>query len=549
MKTSRFFWTFGLLTVLLVALTSPASGGQEKVDVCHITGTYDFGQGEVPIGHVISIADPAYETHIAHGDPEVWELRTLPDGSEVCTATVNPVNSPPIALDDAYSTDEDTTLSVSVVEGVLYNDADQDGDSLSAVLDTGPSNGALTLYPDGSFTYTPDADYAGTDSFTYHANDGALDSNTSTVTLTVNPVNDAPTAADDAYSTDEDVALTISALGVLGNDGDVDGDSPSAVLDAGPTHGSLEFPGDGGFTYTPNADYYGLDSFTYHASDDTLDSNIAIVILTVDPVNDAPTAADDAYSTDEDVALTVPGPGVLANDGDVDTDSLSAVLVTGPSNGELTLNEDGDFTYTPDADYDGTDSFTYHASDGALGSNIATVTIIVNPVSEPPTGMIVFVTSGAYQGQSLGGLDGADAICQDRANDAGLGGTFKAWLSTEEVSAADRLAHSDVPYVLADGTTQVAANWADLVDGIDHAIDQTEWGAFVSNAVYVLTNTSNNGTSQGAYDCYDWTGNYPEPPFPPSWAGYTGYAIHWSEYDTGQLAYCDIDLHLYCFQQ
>ena len=94
MKTSRFFWTFGLLTVLLVALTSPASGGQEKVDVCHITGTYDFGQGEVPIGHVISIADPAYETHIAHGDPEVWELRTLPDGSEVCTATVNPVNQP-----------------------------------------------------------------------------------------------------------------------------------------------------------------------------------------------------------------------------------------------------------------------------------------------------------------------------------------------------------------------------------------------------------------------------------------------------------------------
>jgi hypothetical protein len=178
------------------------------------------------------------------------------------------------------------------------------------------------------------------------------------------------------------------------------------------------------------------------------------------------------------------------------------------------------------------------------------VNITVYPVTEPPTGMIVFVTSRTYQGQSLGGLEGADAICQDRANDAGLGGTFKAWLSTGEVSAVDRLAHSDVPYVLADGTTQVAANWADLVDGIDHAIDQTEWGAFVGNNFgYVLTNTSSNGTSQGAYDCYDWTGNYAEPQFPPSLVGYTGYLSTWSEYDTGPSAYCDSDLHLYCFEQ
>jgi VCBS repeat-containing protein len=420
MKTSRFFWTFGLLTVLLVALTSPASGGQERVDVCHITGTYDFGQGEVPIGHVISIADPAYETHIAHGDPEVWELRTLPDGSEVCTATVNPVNSPPIALDDAYSTDEDAELTVAA-PGVLDNDNDVDGDPLTAVLDGGPSNGTLALNSDGSFSYTPNADYSGSDSFTYVANDGTEDSDIATVTLTVNPANDAPVAADDGNSTDEDTPLTVAAPGVLGNDGDVDGDSLSAVLDIGPSHGTLELSGDGGFTYTPGADYFGADSFTYHANDDTLDSNIAIVILTVNPVNDAPTAADDAYSTDEDAELTVSAPeGVLGNDGDVDGDSLSAVLDGGPSNGTLTLNPDGSFTYTPNADYNGDDSFTYHASDGALDSGVAAVVITVNPVSEPPTEMIVFVTSATYQGQSLGGLDGADAICQDRANDAGL---------------------------------------------------------------------------------------------------------------------------------
>ena len=96
--------------------------------------------------------------------------------------------------------------------------------------------------------------------------------------------------------------------------------------------------------------------------------------ITVSAVNDAPTAADDAYSTAEDTALTVAAPGVLGNDSDPDGDPLSAVLGSGPSHGTLTLNANGSFTYTPAANFNGSDSFTYRASDGTLTSNLATVT-------------------------------------------------------------------------------------------------------------------------------------------------------------------------------
>src|SRR2546427_5846737 len=104
------------------------------------------------------------------------------------------------------------------VRGVLGNDTDVDSAVLTAVVVTGPGHGALTLNANGSFSYTPAANFNGSDSFTYRANDGLLDSNEATVALTINPVNDAPVAANDSFATDEDTALTITAPGVLGND-------------------------------------------------------------------------------------------------------------------------------------------------------------------------------------------------------------------------------------------------------------------------------------------------------------------------------------------
>src|SRR5205085_112102 len=148
-----------------------------------------------------------------------------------------------------------------------------------------------------------------------------------------------------------DTPLTVSAPGVLGNDTDVEGDTLTAVLVAGPAHGTLTLNADGSFTYTPAGNYNGSDSFTYKANDGQADSNVATVSLMVTAVNDAPLAAPTRRSSDLDTPLTVSAPGVLGNDTDVDSPALTAALVAGPAHGTLTLNANGSFTYTPAANY------------------------------------------------------------------------------------------------------------------------------------------------------------------------------------------------------
>jgi len=185
----------------------------------------------------------------------------------------------------------------------------------------------------------------------------------------------------DAYTTAEDTTLSIAASGVLANDTDVDGDPLSSVLVSGPSHGTLSLNANGSFTYAPALNYNGPDSFSYKANDGTANSGVAVVNLTVTAVNDAPVGNSDAYQTKQNVSLSVPAAGVLANDSDVDGNPLSAILATGPANGVLTLNANGSFAYTPNAGFVGTDSFTYRASDSLLSSNLVTVTITVNAVT------------------------------------------------------------------------------------------------------------------------------------------------------------------------
>jgi VCBS repeat-containing protein len=309
---------------------------------------------------------------------------TLASSQATVTITITATNDGPTATDDAYSTAEDTALTVAA-PGVLANDTDPDGDTLSAVAGSGPSHGTLSRNADGSFTYTPAADYTGSDSFTYRASDGQLESSPATVTIAVSAVNDAPTAADDAYSTGEDTALTVDAPGVLGNDGDPDGNQLRAVLGSGPSHGTLTLNANGSFTYTPAANFHGSDSFTYRASDGTLTSNLATAAITVSAVNDIPTATDDVYSTGEDTALTVAAPGILGDDTDPDGDTLTAAVESPPAHGSLSLKANGSFTYTPAANFNGGDSFTYRASDGTVESSPATVTITVSAVNDAPT--------------------------------------------------------------------------------------------------------------------------------------------------------------------
>jgi VCBS repeat-containing protein len=188
--------------------------------------------------------------------------------------------------------------------GVLGNDTEPDGQTMTAVLETPPANGVLDLAADGTFSYTPNVGFVGVDTFTYRASDGALASDPATVSITV--THGPPTAMPDSYTTDEDTPLVIDvASGVLANDLDSLGHALTASVVTPPAHGVLSLATNGSFTYTPNADYSGSDSFTYRASDGASTSATVAVSLTVTPVNDAPMAVNDVYAVLENQTLNV----------------------------------------------------------------------------------------------------------------------------------------------------------------------------------------------------------------------------------------------------
>src|SRR6185503_2470261 len=184
----------------------------------------------------------------------------LASGIATVTIIIGGANDAPVALDDSYSTPEDTQLTV-IAPGVLANDSDVDGDSLSAILVSQPTHGVLTFNTNGGFSYLPATNYVGSDSFIYQANDGVLNSGIATVNITITGVNDAPVAVNDSYSTPEDTQLTVPAVGVLANDSDVDGDPLSAILVNPPTNGVLTLNPNGGFIYLPATNYLGIDHF------------------------------------------------------------------------------------------------------------------------------------------------------------------------------------------------------------------------------------------------------------------------------------------------
>ena len=339
-----------------------------------LTATVQTG---VASGSLLFNANGAFTyTPVADFCGNVSFTYTLSDGTlvsnlAVVSIAVTCVNDAPVAGDDSNSTNEDTPVGGSVGG----NDSDVDNPSLTWSLVTGPSHGAVAFNGDGSYNYTPSADYCGDDSFTYQVSDGSL-ADTATVNITVACVNDAPSAGDDNASTDEDTPLNAS---VAGNDADVDSASLTWSQVSGPSNGSLSLNGDGSYTYTPNPNFCGSDAFTYQVSDGTL-ADTAAVAITVNCVNDGPVAGDDSNSTNEDTPVSG---SVAANDSDVESASLTFSLASGPSSGSVSFNGDGSYTYTPNANFCGSDAFTYQASDGSL-VDAATVSITVNCANDPP---------------------------------------------------------------------------------------------------------------------------------------------------------------------
>ncbi|MFW9787566.1 MAG: Ig-like domain-containing protein [Candidatus Thorarchaeota archaeon] len=428
------------------------------------------------------------------------------------TITVSPVNDAPLADDDVYSTDEDISLHVDA-PGLLGNDGDVDGDSLTVSLVSGPSHGTLVFLSDGSFTYTPELNFNGPDFFTYVASDGSLDSNIATVIITVSAVNDLPVAEDDSYETQEDTQLIIDAPGVLWNDYDVDGDPFAGIsVVIGPSNGVLELFADGSFVYTPSPDFYGIDTFMYVVAETGggPTSNIATVIVTVSPVNDAPIAVEDEYSMHEDDILVIPAPGLLENDYDIDGDSFYVFDWTLPVHGSLLMNSDGSFTFTPDADWYGVVTFEYAASDIIVG-NFATVTITVLPMDEPIqiTSDAEFAAMAAAQGWSGDGSADYPFIIEGLHIDA-ADGVYIFDMSGELVSVCIWITWTQVHFIIRDCTltgssTSIGIYLQSVANGDLINNDFTNDYGIYAQLVSFLTIVDNNctGGRQGItlYEC------------------------------------------------
>ncbi len=324
----------------------------------------------------------------------------LANGGMVSQLVANAVTAAPTAVDDPtplgdYTIDEDTSLMTTAggsPAGVLDNDT---GGAAAALLVSGPAHGSLGtgLAADGSFTYTPNADYFGLDQFSYIANDGAggPNSNVAVVSITVNGLADAPVAVADGYEVVAGETLTVAAPGVLGNDSDPDGDALTAQNGTAPTLGTLSTPlgTDGEFAFNAAGLNVGdVATFTYEACDPIPQCSpattvtISVVATPPPPANIAPTANEDTASTPKNTSLA--NYNIVINDEDPDgtIDETSVVITTGTKSqagGTVTNNGDGTITYTPkSAGYRGTDTFQYTVKDNVgATSNVATVRINV----------------------------------------------------------------------------------------------------------------------------------------------------------------------------
>ena len=328
------------------------------------------------------------------------------------TVTVTGTNDDPAAADDAYGLTEDSSVSGNVITDTDGEDSDVDGDSLTATLGTGPTYGTLTEFnSDGSFTYVADdvhwdtlaKDATEDVTFTYEISDGNGGYDTATITITVTGTNDEPDAVNNTYGVTEDSSVSGNVItDTDGEDSDVDGDSLTATLVSSPLYGTLtSFNADGSFTYVADDDHWDAlaegatedVTFTYEIADGNGRTDTAEVTITVTGTNDNPAAADDAYNVTEDSSVS--GNVITdAADSDIDGDSLTATLVSGPAYGTLTeFNSDGSFTYVADDDHWDTlaegetedVTFTYEVSDGHGGTDTATVTITVTGTNDDPT--------------------------------------------------------------------------------------------------------------------------------------------------------------------
>ncbi|MEZ4664361.1 MAG: Ig-like domain-containing protein [Caldilineaceae bacterium] len=265
---------------LVTSGTTDSSGNYTIYDLP--TGSYRVGFSNGNALYKTEYYDNAY--YVQNGQDIAIAAGGIADNINAKLEGIT-LNVPPLALQDAMTVNEGGTTGklVTNAASVLANDEDADSDALSATLVTPPTHGALTLNADGTFTYVHDGSETTSDTFAYRANDGAHDSPVISVTITIQPVNDAPVVASDAMTVTHGGTTTqlTSGASILANDSDAEGSSLTAMLVDAPQHGALTLNTDGTFSYTHDGSAAASDSFTYKASDGQAQSSAATVTITV----------------------------------------------------------------------------------------------------------------------------------------------------------------------------------------------------------------------------------------------------------------------------
>ncbi|MDZ4823708.1 MAG: Ig-like domain-containing protein [Flavobacteriales bacterium] len=281
------------------------------------------------------------------------------------TFEIAEVNDPPVAVNDVYTGNEDAIIYGNVVD----NDIEVEDEVLVIELMENVEHGTLSISNDGSFSYTPELDWLGTDEFSYLVIDPCGAGDFGIATIIINNVNDVPVANDDSKILDED---NVSNGTVSSNDSDADNELLTYSILLWPQHGEIIFNDNGTYMYSPDANYSGTDILTYQACDPGSACDQAQLIFTVNEVNDAPVAINDSFYGNEDEILIG---NILLNDIDAENGTLTSVVITGPFNGIFVLSDDGDFAYTPTANWFGTVSITYLVTDlqGASAQGVLTI--------------------------------------------------------------------------------------------------------------------------------------------------------------------------------
>jgi len=367
--------------ITFVIQTNPSKGSVQLLDAT--TGEFKY----TPYANIVGTDSFTYYAT----DGATW--------SDFTTVSINilNVNSIPVCSDIDLAVTEDNDLNGQLIGN------DSDGDLLTYEIVSEPTNGTLSAFNrmTGTFKYSPNADYNGSDSFTYKANDGTEDSIVKTVTLNISSINDPPAANDGTLTTNENASKNGTLSG-----SDVDGDTISYSIVSQGTKGtvSLTDASTGAYTYTPNPNVFGTDSFTFKVNDGIMDSNIGTIVVTVNSTNIAPVANAGALEVTEDT----PAIGTMTGT-DVDGDALSYSIVSQGIKGTVVVNDasTGGYTYTPNPNANGVDSFSFKVNDGVEDSPVAMINVVITEVNDRPVANNKTVTTNLAAAAS-GNLSGTD---------------------------------------------------------------------------------------------------------------------------------------------